>query len=166
MEMRQAFEQQLAVPLESATLGQVFKAMLGYYQATKYDWALSDDLVLTVDVEFADSERISGLLGWFGLSKPGDALNIRATLERALDSIDETDETESDPDNDRYESILLELEYEVGAVTDFSQFEGLYKDSTDYETLEEFVKSVLENKAFMELALLKPKAILYIEDET
>ncbi len=166
-QMRFAFEQHLPVPLESATLGQVFKALLEFYRDQKYDWVVSDDLLLTIDVEFADSERMGGVLGWFGLSKPGDPINIVVTLERALDSIaetDEDDETETDPDDDRYESLLLELEYEIQAITDFKSFEGLYEDSTDYETLEEFVKSILENPAFQQLALLKPKLVSYIED--
>ncbi len=159
--MRLAFLGHLTEPLEKTTLGAAFKALLEYHRDQKYDWALADDLMFSVDVERSDPERATGLMGLFGMTKPGEPIAIIVALERALDSVS-NDETEIENEREeQFESILLELEYDH---LDFSGFESTYEDSTDYETLEEFVQAVLENPAFKRLALLPAQRIEFVTD--
>ncbi len=159
--MRLAFLEHLTEPLQEITLGAAFKALLEYHRDQKYDWALADDLMFVVEVERSDPERATGLMGLFGLTKPGEPIAIIVALERALDSVS-NDETEIEDDTaEQYEALLLELEYDN---LDFSVFEDTYEDSTDYGTLEEFVQAVLENPAFKRLALLPVKRIEFVTD--
>ncbi len=164
--MQQAYLERLAVPLEKTTLGQAFKALLEYHRDQKYAWALADDLMFTIDIELSDPEKAGGLMGFLGMTKPGEPTAIIVALERALDSISNDDEEVDDDAPERFESIMLELEYDVGVLTssELEDFSGTYEDSTDYETLEEFVKAVLENKAFMRLALLPANRVEIVAD--
>ena len=164
--MQQAYLERLAVPLEKTTLGQAFKALLEYHRDQKYAWALADDLMFTIDIELSEPEKAGGIMGFLGMTKPGEPTAIIVALERALDSIS-NDETEIEDDApERFESIMLELEYDVAILTqnELEEFSGTYEDSTDYETLEEFVKAVLENKAFKRLALLPATRVEIVAD--
>ena len=164
--MQQAYLERLAVPLEKTTLGQAFKALLEYHRDQKYAWALADDLMFTVNVELSDPEKAGGLLGLFGMTKPGEPTAIIVALERALDSISNDDTELEDDTTEQFESIMLELEYDLNTLNqaELSEFAGVYEDSTDYATLEEFVKAVLENTAFQHLALLPAQRVEIVAD--
>lgn len=164
--MQQAYLERLAVPLEKTTLGQAFKALLEYHRDQKYAWALADDLMFHIDVELSEPEKAGGIMGFLGMTKPGEPTAVIVALERALDSVS-NDEDEIDDDTaERFESIMLELEYDANVLThnEIEEFSGIYEDSTDYETLEEFVKAVLENPAFVRLALLPAKRVEIVAD--
>jgi hypothetical protein len=164
--MQQAYIERLPVPLEKTTLGQAFKALLEYQRDQKYDWALADDLMFSVEVELSEPEPANGLLGFLGVTKAGEPISIIVALERALDSIS-NDETEIEDDTiERFESIMLELEYDTDNFKpdDLMDFTGSYEDSTNYETIEAFVGAVLENPAFKRLALLPAKRVEVVAD--
>ena len=164
--MQQAYLERLAVPLEKTTLGQAFKALLEYHRDQKYAWALADDLMFTIDIELSEPEKAGGIMGFLGMTKPGEPTAIIVALERALDSISNNETEIEDDAPERFESIMLELEYDVGILTqdELEEFSGIYEDSPDYETLEEFVKAVLENEAFRRLALLPATRVEIVAD--
>jgi hypothetical protein len=164
--MQQAYVERLPVPLEKTTLGQAFKALLEYHRDQKYPWALADDLMFSIDIELGEPEKAGGIMGFLGMTKPGEPTAIIVALERALDSISNDDEDVDDDAPERFESIMLELEYPVSSLTtdELEEFSGLYEDSTEYDTLEEFVKAVLENPAFVRLALLPASRVEVVAD--
>ncbi len=164
--MRQAYEARLPMPLEKVTLGAAFKALLEYHRDQKYDWALEDDLMFTVNLELSEPEKATGIMGFLGMKKAGSPTSLVVGLERALDSVS-ADDDEDDETAEQFEAVLLELEYDIGMFQqdELDEFDGLYEDSTEYDSVEDFVKAVLENPAFMRLAMLPAKQVEFVMDD-
>lgn len=161
--MQQSYLERVTVPLEQLTLGAAFKALLEYHRDQKYPWALADDLMFSVDFEYGDPERAGGLMGFFGMTQEGAPTKIIVALERFLDSIPNEVEEIDDDEIQRYESLMLEFEFPASALDE--EFDGFYEDSSDYPSIEEFVKTIFESQAFTHLALLPAGRVEFVADD-
>jgi hypothetical protein len=164
-QLEQACQAYLSVPLEETTFGDAFKGFLRFRQEHPVDWAKADDILVSIEFEFTQPERVDGFLGMFGMTKPGQPQAVFVLLERVLDAVSNEAE-EIDPDSpERSAVVAFELEYGVEVLEGVSLDENFY-DSSEHETLEEFVKTTLEDSILKKVALLRPKRVeLSFDDE-
>jgi hypothetical protein len=167
-ELEQACRSFLPSPLEPTTFGDAFKGFLRFRQEYPVEWAKADDIMVGIELEYDEPERMGGLLGMFGMTKPEQPKSVLVTLDRVLDTIP-NDAEDMDEDTDgRSEAVTLEFEYDIAVAQglNFDEIEYNFYDSCEHETLEEFVQAVLEDELLKKVALLRPKRIEFVtEDE-
>jgi hypothetical protein len=158
----------LPTPLEQLSFGDALKGFLRFRQEHPVDWAKADDIMIGVEIEYEEPERMGGILGMFGMTKPDQAKSILVTLDRVLDSIsNEAEDIEDDDQDGRSEAVTLEFEYEISHAQglDLDEFDYNFYDSSEHETVEEFVQEVLEDELLKKVALLHPKRVEFVTDD-
>jgi hypothetical protein len=164
-QLEQACLPYLTTPLEDTNFGDAFKGFLQFRQEHPQEWAKADDIMVSIEFEFTEPERVGGLLGMFGVTKQGQPQAVFVLLERVLDSVSNEPEEANLDAPDRSAVVSLELEYGAEVLEGLPLDENFY-DSSEYETLEEFVKTTLEDRLLQNVALLRPKRVeLSSEDE-
>ncbi len=155
LEMRQTYLSYLPVPLEQSTIGQGFKAMLEYYRDHKFTWVTEDELIFNIDVEIIPEEKTGGFLGFFQQIKPSQITGFKVSIQRMI----------SDNES-REEGIILEWFYAAALFTEqyLLQIDGTWEYLSNYSTLEEYVKTILENDCFQEIALLPAARVMLSTD--
>jgi hypothetical protein len=162
--LEQTCLQYMSSPLSDITFGEALKGFLRFRQEHVVDWAKADDIMVSIEFEFSEPERVGGLLGMFGMTKQGQPKAVFVLLERVLDSIPNDAEV-IDPDApERSAVVSLELEYGIEVLEDLPLNEHFY-DSSEHESLEDFVKTTLEDDLLKKVALLRPKRVEFNADD-
>jgi hypothetical protein len=163
-QLKEACRAYLSVPLEETTFGDAFKGFLRFRQEHPVDWAKADDIMVSIEFEFTEPERVGGLLGMFGVTKQGQPQSVFVLLERVLDAIPNEAE-DIDPDAPEQNAVIaLELEYGAEVLEGLPLDENFY-DSSEHDSLEEFISTTLEDSLLQKVALLRPKRVELSSDD-
>lgn len=148
-------------PLENTTFGQALKGILRFRQEVVFDWVKADDIMLSVDCEYADAKRASGFFGMLGITHQGPPEHIVVTLDRVLSSVANDNEDPDAFDDEESKTLSLVLGYDISALDGFElqDLDGEYFDSCDYANVEDYVKAVLEHGWLQKIAALRPKFV-------